>query len=55
MATLRNVIIGQLRRALGELERPESDECEVEIYVGDHDIMISTEELDTEVDPDNYA
>lgn len=52
-ATLRQVIIGQLRRALGELEKPNDDE-EVIIHIGQHDLAFSPEDLNQEVDPEDY-
>jgi hypothetical protein len=52
MATMRQVIIGQLRTALGRLEKP-SDE-EVCIYIKNMDIVFCPEDLNKEVDPEDY-
>ena len=54
--TNQNALIGDLRRALGSLERP-SDGEDITLYIGDHELNFTAEHLDAPyIDPDDeYA
>ena len=52
-APMRQVMIGQLRKALNQLESPHSDE-EIQINIGDHELVFQPEDLRQEVESEDY-
>ena len=52
MITLRNVLISQLRHAIGQLESPKPEEVEINIL--NTNFILSKEDLNKEVDPEKY-